>query len=81
MFELLNFEEIYFCKFGNGKSEGHIYFSYDDNQIKILSGVDPDGKKISETTIKNEIKGKINPTKVLLFIAKVLKKVLCPSCV
>lgn len=81
MFEILNFEEIYFCKFGNGKGEGCIYFCFDNSEIRIISGKDTDGKQIPETTIKNEIKGKINPTKVLLFIAKVLKKVLCPSCV
>jgi len=39
------------------------------------------GKEIDETTIINDIKGKINPTKVILFIVKVLKKVLCPECV
>ena len=38
MIELLEFEEIFFCKFGNGKAKGHVYFAYDDNQIKILSG-------------------------------------------
>ena len=81
MIELLEFEEIFFCKFGNGKAKGHVYFAYDDNQIKILSGKNTEGKEIPETTIKNEVKGKINPTKVLLFIAKVLKEALCPSCV
>ena len=78
---VLNFEEIGFFKFGDGKREGWVYFSFDKSEIRIISGLDTEGKQIPETIIKNEVKGKINPTKVILFIVKVLKKVLCPSCV
>jgi len=82
MFEILDLEDkIYLFRFGNGKTKGFVYFSFDDKQIKVLSGLNTAGKEIDETTIINDIKGKINPTKVILFIVKVLKKVLCPSCV
>ena len=80
MFQILDLEEIYILKFGNGKSEGYLHFTYTDYHVKIIIGKDTEGNAIPPKEINHKIQGKINPTKVILFIARVLKKVLCPSC-
>jgi len=81
MFELINFEESFFIKFGNGKNTGFIVFVFDAEKITILDGINTAGERIPQTTTENAVKGKINPTKVFIFIAKVLKKTLCPNCI
>ena len=81
MFELLNFEASHFAQFTSGKNKGYIVFTYDSENITVLSGLNTMLERIPQTTIENGVKGKINPTKVFLFVAKVLKKTLCPECI
>ncbi len=57
-----------------------IFFNYDDINIFVLGGKTTTGEEIKQQKIKNEVKGALNPTKVFFFIAKVLKKTLCPEC-
>lgn len=81
MFELINFEKSFFVKFGSGKNTGFIVFVFDAENITILDGINTIDERIPQTTIQNGVKGKINPTKVFLFVVKVLKKTLCPECI
>jgi len=81
MFELINFEKSFFVKFGSGKKTGFIVFVFDAENITILGGINTIGERIPQTTITNGVKGKINPTKVFIFVVKVLKKTLCPECI
>ncbi len=81
MIELINFEASHFAQFTNGKNKGYIVYVFNPENITILGGINTEGKQIQEITIENGVKGKINPTKVFLFIAKVLKKTLCPECI
>ena len=81
MIDLINFEKSYFAKIGSGKKTGFVVYTFEASNITVLGGVNTEGKQIQEITIENGVKGKINPTKVFLFIAKVLKKTLCPECI
>jgi hypothetical protein len=45
-----------------------------------VSGYDVQGNAISTTPCEGQINGDVNPTKVFLLIARVLKKTLCPTC-
>lgn len=81
MIEILEIESnVNFVKFNIESKESEISFNYDKHYIYILSGVNTKGEKIKPQKILNEVEGKPNPTKVFKFIAKVLKKVLCPNC-
>ena len=78
--ELINFEKSHFALFTNGKNTGYITYTFGSSNITVLGGINTEAKQIQEITIENSVRGKINPTKVFLFIAKVLKKTLCPHC-
>jgi len=81
MFEILDFEKCHIVKFGSGKNTGFIVYTFNTSQIRILTGKNTNQEEIPETILDNGVKGKINPTKVFLFVAKVLKRTLCPQCV
>ena len=76
-----------FAYFENGKfNRGHINWSelkqYENDYITTVNGKNTKGEEIREVTVAVIAKGKKpDPTQVFWFVAKVLKKVLCPECV
>ena len=76
-----------FAYFENGKFDrGHIEWSelkqYKKDYITTVNGKNTKGEEIREVTVAVITKGeKPDPTQVFWFVAKVLKKVLCPECV
>jgi len=76
-----------FAYFENGKFDrGHINWSelkqYENDYITTVNGKNTKGEEIREVTVAVITKGKKpDPTQVFWFVAKVLKKVLCPECV
>ncbi len=65
---------------------GHIEWSelkqYKDDYITTVKGKNTKGEEIREVTVAVISKGeKPDPTQVFWFVAKTLKKVLCPECV
>ncbi len=76
-----------FAYFENGKFDrGHIEWSelkqFENDYITTVNGKNTKGEEIREVTVAVITKGKKpDPTQVFWFVAKVLKKVLCPECV
>ena len=76
-----------FAYFENGKfDKGHIEWSelkqYKKDYITTVKSKNTKGEQIREVTVAVVSKGgKPDPTQVFWFVAKVLKKVLCPECI
>jgi hypothetical protein len=74
-----------FAYFENGKFDrGHIKWTelkqYENDYITTVNGKNTKGEEIREVTVAVITKGKKpDPTQVFWFVAKVLKKVLCPE--
>jgi len=80
MIELTNIQNSYYSEYTAGENIGYITFTYSDETITVLGGVNTSGELVPEVEILNEVQGKINPTKVFRWVAKVLKATLCPEC-